>query len=82
MFKVVETFVDLQDKNFKYEVGDEYPRLGLKPSLARITELSSSDNKRGLPLIEEVKEEVEEVVENKAEEKPKKKTSAKKSGKK
>jgi hypothetical protein len=54
MFRVVKLFTDLQDDNYKYEVGDEYPRLGLKPSLARIKELSGSDNRQGTPLIEEV----------------------------
>ena len=47
-------FTDLQDNNYKYEVGDEYPRLGLKPSLARIKELSTPANKRGVVLIKEV----------------------------
>ena len=60
MFRVVKLFTDLQDDNYKYEVGDEYPRLGLKPSLARIKELSGSDNKQGTPLIEEVEDIVEE----------------------
>lgn len=54
MYKVLEMFTDLQDDNFKYEVGDEYPRLGLKPSLARIKELCGSDNLRGRAVIEEV----------------------------
>lgn len=57
MFKVVKLFTDLQDDNYKYEVGDEYPRLGLKPSLARIEELKGSDNKQGTPLIVEVVDE-------------------------
>lgn len=56
MFKALEMFTDLQDNNYKYEVGDEYPRLGLKPSLARIKELSGSDNLRGRAVIEEVDE--------------------------
>lgn len=56
MYKVIKLFTDLQDNNYKYEVGDEYPRLGLKPSIARITELSGSDNKQGTPLIEEVED--------------------------
>lgn len=56
MYKAIEMFTDLQDNNFKYEVGDEYPRLGLKPSLARIKELSGSDNLRGRAVIEEVED--------------------------
>lgn len=56
MFRVIKLFTDLQDDNFKYEVGDEYPRLGLKPSLARIEELKGSDNKQHTPLIEEIED--------------------------
>lgn len=56
MYKVLEMFTDLQDDNYKYEVGDEYPRLGFKPSLARIEELKGSDNKRGKPVIEEIED--------------------------
>ena len=56
MYKVLEMFTDLQDDNYKYEVGDEYPRLGLKPSLARVKELCGSDNRRGRAVIEEVEE--------------------------
>ena len=56
MYKAIEMFTDLQDDNSKYEVGDEYPRLGLKPSLARIKELSGTDNRRGRAVIEEVDE--------------------------
>ena len=56
MFKVIKLFTDLQDNNYKYEVGDEYPRLGLKPSVSRITELSGSNNRQGTPLIKEVED--------------------------
>ena len=56
MYKVLEMFTDLHDNNYKYEVGDEYPRLGLKPSLARVKELCGSDNRRGRAVIEEVEE--------------------------
>lgn len=56
MYKVIKLFTDLQDNNYKYEVGDEYPRLGLKPSVSRIAELSGSNNKQGTPLIKEVED--------------------------
>lgn len=56
MFKVLEMFTDLHDNNYKYEVGDEYPRLGLKPSLARINELCGAENRRGHAVIEEVED--------------------------
>lgn len=56
MYKVLEMFTDLHDNNYKYEVGDEYPRLGLKPSLARINELCGAENRRGHAIIEEVED--------------------------
>ena len=77
MYKVLEMFTDLQDDNFKYEAGDEYPRLGLKPSLARINELCGSDNRRGHAVIKEVAADLsfgnDAVTEAEIEEKPKKK---------
>lgn len=57
MYKTIVMFTDLQDGGHKYEVGDVYPREGLKPTKARIEELKSKKNKRGVALIEEVKEE-------------------------
>ena len=75
MYKVIKLFTDLQDNGHKYEVGDEYPRLGLKPSLARIAELSGSNNRQKTPLIVEVDDLAEK---QEAENKPKRKTSKKK----
>jgi hypothetical protein len=60
MYKVVKLFTDLQDNNHEYRVGDEYPRLGLKPSLARIQELSSNENRQRTVLIKEVNDFEEE----------------------
>lgn len=56
MYKVLKLFTDLQDDNYRYEVGDEYPRLGLNPSLTRIKELSGSHNKQKTPLIKEIED--------------------------
>lgn len=56
MFKVTKFFHDLQDKNHEYNVGDIYPREGLKPTPERIAELSGNENKQGQPLIAEVSE--------------------------
>lgn len=67
MYKVIKRFKDLQDKNHVYNVGDIYPRDGLKPSLNRFDELSSANNKRKQPLIQLIEEKAEEI-ENKAEE--------------
>lgn len=62
MFKVIVKFVDLQDDNHIYRVGDVFPRPNKKVSEARISELKSADNKRHRPLIEEVKIEAPEPV--------------------
>jgi len=55
MYKVIEMFTDLNDNDYRYEVGDTFPHKGLKVSDARLKELASADNKRGVPLIKEVK---------------------------
>ena len=65
MIKVIKLFFDLQDGNYKYEVGDMYPRKGYKTTDARIAELAGAKNKIGVALIE--------VEQPKEEPKPKKK---------
>ena len=69
MYKVIKHFTDLQDNNFAYNVGDEYPRKGLSVLPSRIKELASDKNRQGCPLIEEIPE---------VEETPKKKKSVEK----
>lgn len=51
-YRVIKSFIDLQDGNHLYVKGDSY-----KGSVAkkRIEELTSTHNKRGEVLIEEVK---------------------------
>lgn len=56
MYRVIKFFTDLKDGNHPYNIGDTYPRNGLDVSAERITELASSSNQRGIPLIEEVSE--------------------------
>lgn len=56
MYKVVSFFTDLQDNDYPYNIGDEYPRNGLTVTAERIAELSGQSNQRGIPLIEEVRE--------------------------
>lgn len=56
MYKVIKRFVDLQDGNKVYEVGDVYTNT----NEARINELAGSKNKQGQPLIEKVEEPKEE----------------------
>ena len=56
MYRVIKAFTDLQDKKYAYSAGDIFPREGVSVSAERLEELSSDKNKRGIPLIEEVKE--------------------------
>lgn len=55
MYKVIVRFMDLQDENHIYEVGDTFPRDGVKVGADRINELMSCANKIGCPLIEKIK---------------------------
>ena len=57
MYKVLAYFTDLQDNNYPYTEGKPFPRDGLTVSEARLKELSSTNNKRGIKLIEFVEEE-------------------------
>lgn len=59
----------MQDNNFAYNVGDEYPRKGMSVLQSRINELASSKNRQGVPLIEEIPEKVEEPKKKKSVEK-------------
>ena len=56
MYKTIVYFTDLQDNDHAYNVGDEYPRKGRRVTKKRLKELSSADNRRGVPLIEEVRD--------------------------
>lgn len=55
MYKVVKHFVDLQDNNYSYKVGETYPRKGYTATDERIAELAGKENKQGEPLIKKVK---------------------------
>ena len=57
----------MQDNNYAYDVGDEYPRKGMSVLPSRIKELASDKNRQGCPLIEEIPD---------IEEKPEKKTKS------
>lgn len=67
MYKCISLFTDLTDNNYLYKVGDTYPREGLTPDAARIFELSTDANQRGIPLIEEVQTKAEPAEQEKAE---------------
>lgn len=58
MYKVVKFFTDLQDNNRPYNVGDSFPHADTSYTVSesRLAELSGSDNKRGMPLIQLVEE--------------------------
>lgn len=56
MYKVLETFADLQDNKHIYYEGDVYPRNGLLVSDVRLAELSTTKNATHRPLITEVEE--------------------------
>ena len=56
MYRVIKAFVDLQDNNHKYDVGDIYPHNKKRVSASRIKELATDKNRRGIPLIEQVEE--------------------------
>lgn len=60
MYKVIAKFADIQDDNYIYEVGETYPRKGLKVSKERLAELASVDNKARKILI--AKEEEPEMA--------------------
>ena len=60
MFRVIKHFTDMQDNDFSYQVGDEYPRKGMSVLPSRIKELAGKKNRQGCPLIEEIPEKVEE----------------------
>ena len=67
MYRVTKAFTDMQDGNFAYNVGDEFPRKGMSVLPSRIKELASDKNRQGCPLIEEIPD---------VEDKPEKKTKS------
>jgi hypothetical protein len=60
LYRVITYFTDMQDDDYAYNVGDVFPREGKKVSTRRIRELSSVNNRRGIPLIEAVETSNEE----------------------
>lgn len=80
MYRVIKYFTDLQDNGRPYDVGSIYPRKGFNATDKRLEELASSNNRQGVPLIEEIIEkkpkavkesEVSDVTDEDTEEKPK-----------
>ena len=56
MYRVIKFFTDLHDADYPYDVGDTFPRRGVKVTEKRLAELAGSNNKQGEPLIELVKD--------------------------
>lgn len=67
MYKVIEPFTDLQDENYAYNPGDEFPREGLTVSKERFEELAGDKNKQGKPLIQMVEEKKKATIKKKVE---------------
>ena len=67
-YKVIEYFEDLQDNGRPYNVGDVLPAGGNTVSAERIAELASTQNRRRIPLIEEVVEKPKRTRKKKDEE--------------
>lgn len=59
MYKVIKYFIDLHDANHPYNVGDDFPRSGVRVSDERIAELAGSNNRQKQPLIQLVEEPAE-----------------------
>lgn len=60
MYRVIKLFTDLQDNNYKYDVGDVYPREGFEVLPSRIKELAGKKNLQGVPVIEKVDDDADE----------------------
>lgn len=56
--KVIKYFTDLQDNNHEYNEGDVFPREGKEVSEERLAELSTKNNRQGVPLIDRVQEQI------------------------
>ena len=67
-YKVIEYFEDLQDNGRPYNVGDVFPADGNTVTAERIAELASTQNRRRIPLIEEIKEKPKRTRKKKDEE--------------
>ena len=66
-YKVIEYFEDLQDNGRPYNVGDVFPVDGNTVTDERLSELASTQNRRRIPLIEEITEKPKRTRKQKAE---------------
>ena len=67
-YKVIEYFEDLQDNGRPYNVGDVFPVDGNTVTAERLAELASTQNRRRIPLIEEIVEKPKRTRRKKEEE--------------
>ena len=67
MYLVIKAFTDLQASHV-YSVGGTFPYNGVDVDAERIAELSSCNNRLGVPLIEEVTEKSKRTRKKKDEE--------------
>ena len=67
-YKVIAYFEDLQDNGRPYNVGDVFPVDGNTVTAERLSELASTQNRRRIPLIEEIKEKTKRTRKKKDEE--------------
>ena len=67
-YKLIEYFEDLKDNCRPYNVGDSFPADGNTVSAERIAELASTQNRRRIPLIEEIAEKPKRTRKKKDEE--------------
>lgn len=56
-YRVINEFVDKEDNDTHYKIGDEYPKGNYKPMKKRIEILSKKHSKYNRIFIEEIKEE-------------------------
>ncbi|MGJ7586677.1 Rho termination factor N-terminal domain-containing protein [Staphylococcus shinii] len=55
-YEVIKYFTDLQDNDYEYNVGDIFPREGLRVTDERLRELSTDENRQRVPLIKPISE--------------------------
>lgn len=55
-YEVIKYFTDLQDNDYEYNVGDIFPRDGLRVTDERLRELSTDENRQRVPLIKPISE--------------------------
>lgn len=57
-YTVLVNFCDMEDDNYTYVIGDEYPREGYVASEDRIAYLLNDDNEASINFIKEVENEI------------------------